>query len=173
MLIKNKIGDTLIEVDMPNLRGIYLRGIDLQAADFGGADLSEADFVGSGLRWADFRNASLRHANLSGTSLYCADFRGADLRGADFHCADLRNADLRGAKINLQSHDLIAEILFRAAGNDVPRRMVAGLVLVSKDWCWYQFLHIESDQREWALSVLREHVDCGDQIWGDICSYGR
>lgn len=64
--------------------------------------------------------------------------------------------------MNWQSHDLIAEILRRSSGNDIQKRMVAGLILVSRDWCWDQFLAIEHEQREWALGVLRQYVKDGD-----------
>jgi hypothetical protein len=36
--------------------------------------------------------------------------------------------------------------------------MVAGLILVSRDWCWDQFLAIEHEQREWAIATLAEYV---------------
>jgi len=79
---------------------------------------------------------------------------------ADLHGADLSVADLRGAKINWQSHDTLAEILRRAAGDDMHRRMVAGCILVSRDWCWVKFLAlpIAPELRAWALDTLRPFV---------------
>jgi len=106
---------------------------------------------------ADTMLAALQQAVKSGADLCGADLCGADLRGAN-----LDGANLDGAKINWQSHDLIAEILLRAAGHDVQKRMVAGLILVSPDWCWDKFLSIESDLRDWAITTLREYVQDGD-----------
>ena len=82
--------------------------------------------------------------------------------GAYLCGAYLCGANLRGAKINWQSHDIIAEILLRAAGHDVQKRMVAGLILVSPDWCWDKFLSIESELRDWSITTLQEYVQDGD-----------
>ena len=57
---------------------------------------------------------------------------------------------------------MIAEILRCAAGDNVQRRSVAGLVLVSRDWCWDQFLTIEHSELEWALAELRKWVQNSD-----------
>jgi len=127
-----------------DLSGAYLRGVNLSEADLRGANLSGADLSG---------------ANLSG-----ADLSGAKLSGADLSGANLSEADLREATINWQSHDLIAVILRRAAADDVQRRMLAGLILISRDWCWKKFLalEIDPDVRQWALTELRQWVKAGD-----------
>jgi hypothetical protein len=57
---------------------------------------------------------------------------------------------------------MIAEILRREAGEDIEKRKVAGLILISRDWCWDHFLTIESSLREWALDTLAGHVIDGD-----------
>jgi len=129
----------------------------LQQAVKSGADLCGADLCGANLRGAYLCRANLDGANLDGANLDGANLDGAYLRGAN-----LDGANLDGAKINWQSHDLIAEILLRAAGHDVQKRMVAGLILVSPDWCWDKFLSIESDLRDWAITTLREYVQDGD-----------
>ena len=89
---------------------------------------------------------------------------GANLTGADLSGAFLRGADLSGAEVSWQSHDMIAEILRRAAGANPARRMLAGLVLISRDWCWDEFLalDIDSELRRWALDELRQWVRPGD-----------
>ena len=150
-----------------NLRGASLFGANLSGADLFGADLRDADLRGADLSGANLFGADLRDANLRGADLSGADLSGANLRGANLFGADLRDADLSGATINWQSHDLISELLLRAAGEDIERRKVAGLILVSRDWCWGKFLaiesgQIESGQHEWALSVLRQYVKDGD-----------
>ena len=101
--------------------------------------------------------ADLRSAYLS----------GADLRGAYLRSAYLSGADLRGAALNWKSHDTISSILRREAGGDVARRALAGMILVSRDWCWSTWLRPGAlgpleDQREWALGVLRGYVREGD-----------
>ena len=150
-----------------DLFGADLRDADLRDADLSGADLRDADLRGADLSDANLFGADLRDANLRGADLSGADLSGANLRGANLFGADLRDADLSGATINWQSHDLISELLLRAAGDDIARRKVAGLILVSRDWCWGKFLaiesgQIESGQHEWALSVLRQYVKDGD-----------
>lgn len=92
-----------------------------------------------------------------------ADLRGAYLRGADLMNADLRGADLRDAKINWNSHDLLAEIALRAAGDDLRQRMVAGLILISRDWCWNEFVAVLDDNaKNWLGSVFASYVKDGD-----------
>jgi hypothetical protein len=92
-----------------------------------------------------------------------ADLRGADLRGADLGGADLGGAYLRGAKINWQSHDMIAELLLRNAGDNIEKRKIAGLVLISRDWCWQRFSELSSDPLwQWAIEALKVHVIDGD-----------
>ena len=127
-------------------------GANLSCANLSGAYLNCAD-----LSCADLSCADLRYADLRGAYLNHTDLRGANLRGAD-----LWGADLSGATINWQSHDLVSGILCRAAGEVIERRKIAGLVLVSRDWCWDQFLAHDDPQREWALSVLRKYVRDGD-----------
>jgi hypothetical protein len=129
------------------LRGANLYGANLHRADLRGANLHGAD-----LRWANLHGADLRWANL----------HGADLRWANLYLADLRGADLYGATINWMSHPLCAEILRVAAGDSVPRRMLAGLVLVSLDWCWDRLLTVRSKERRWALTTLARYTKEGD-----------
>jgi uncharacterized protein YjbI with pentapeptide repeats len=76
-----------------------------------------------------------------------------NLRGAD-----LRGAYLSGALVSWQSHDLLAELLLRKAGGDLERRKLAGLVLISRDWCWDELLAlpIKPTLRDWALGTLAE-----------------
>ena len=114
----------------------------LVSANLGGANLSGANLIGANLSWA----------NLS----------GANLSGANLSWANLSGANLYGARLNWTSHDLLSAILFRAAGDDVEKRSLAGLVLVSRDWCWDEFLALEHPLREWALGVLAGYVKDGD-----------
>jgi uncharacterized protein YjbI with pentapeptide repeats len=140
-----------------------LRGTDLRGANLRYANLRYADLGGANLGHADLSDANLRYANLGGANLGCAnlghaDLSGADLGGANLGGANLRYADLRGAKFNWQSHALLSEILLRAAGDNMGRRMLAGLVAVSTDWCWDQWLSLEHPERAWAIAELAKWV---------------
>jgi hypothetical protein len=126
------------------------------------ADLSDADISGADLSGANLSGANLSGANISGADLSGANLSGADLYGARFSGADLSGADLYGAKLNWSSHDLLAELLRRAAGEDLAKRKVAGLILVSREWCWSEFLALEDPETEWALGVLRKYVIEGE-----------
>ncbi len=128
-----------------NLRGANLRGANLRDADLRGADL-----WGANLRGANLWDANLRGANL----------RGANLRGANLWDADLRDADHKKIKLNWQSHDLLAELLRQSAGDNSQRRMVAGLILVSRDWCWNKFMALDIPEKQWAIDVLRQFDGC-------------
>ncbi len=150
------------------LRGAYLRGADLRGAYLNGAYLRGAYLRGAYLRGAYLRGADLRGAYLNGAYLRGADLRGADLRGADLRGAYLRGADLRGAdlekgktKINWRSHELVSEILWRAADN-IDQKKLAALVGRQTDWCWDEWWKFQDPERCWALSVLAEWVVDGD-----------
>jgi hypothetical protein len=39
---------------------------------------------------------------------------------------------------------------------------VAGLIAISTDWCWEEFLAEAHPEREWALEVLAGYVIDGD-----------
>ena len=110
----------------------------------------------------DLYGANLRGADLSGADLSGADLYGANLTGANLSGADLSDAYLNDAYLNWNSHDLIAELLRQAAGDNWQRRALAGLILVSRDWCWKDFLALEHPEQEWALGVLRQYVTDGD-----------
>ena len=147
-----------------DLSGADLSRANLSGADLSGADLSRAKLSGAVLSRADLSWADLSWADLSGASLSGADLGGANLNRAHLRGADLRGAHLSGASINWQSHDLIAEILRRAAADNVSRRMLSGLILISHDWCWDMFLALDIAPavRDWALDELRKWVKEGD-----------
>jgi hypothetical protein len=144
------------------LRGAYLQDADLQGADLQGADLQDAYLQGADLRGADLQGACLRGADLRGAYLRGVDLRGACLRGADLRGAYLRGADLRGADLGFTSHDLIAEILRRAAGDDMAKLKVAGYILICRDQCWSDFLKLRDPLSGWAMDELVKWVVDGD-----------
>ena len=114
---------------------------------------------------ASLAGASLAGANLDGASLVGASLDGASLVSASLDGASLYRANLNGASLDgvknppIDSHDFWAELLLRAAGDDLRRRMVAGLVLVSRDWCWPRMMklmtgELAQDWQEWAGAVF-------------------
>jgi hypothetical protein len=56
----------------------------------------------------------------------------------------------------------------RAAGTDFAKRQLAGLVLISRDWCWEKFLGLEHPLREWALNELAKWAQPGDDVPEEI-----
>ena len=131
--------------------------MNLYGADLYGADLGSANLGRANLDSADLYDANLRDANLGGANLGGANLRGADLRGANLYDANLRGADLRGANLPTTSHDAISEILRTAAASNIQYRMIAGLVIISRDMCWQDFANTLPEQDfQWALSVLAQ-----------------
>ncbi|MEY2655103.1 MAG: hypothetical protein RLZZ524_2131 [Pseudomonadota bacterium] len=132
---------------------------------------SRANLRGANLDGANLRGAYLDGANLRGANLDGANLRGAYLGGADLGGAYLGGANLRGAylgepgttTINWNSHALISEILWRAAGDNEQRQMLAAYVGRRTDWCWDTWRAWQHPDREWALSELRKWVRDGDE----------
>jgi hypothetical protein len=65
--------------------------------------------------------------------------------------------------LNWQSHWLIARIVMNHAGKSIARRKIAGMIALSTDWCWDEFLAIEDDEKSWVLSILARYVVDGDK----------
>jgi uncharacterized protein YjbI with pentapeptide repeats len=108
---------------------------------------------------ANLRYANLQSADLQSANLRYANLQSANLQFAHLHSADLHSANLNYAHLTWKSHDLLAEILSRAAGDNTDRRKIAGLVLVSRDWCWEEFELMLADATNqelsaWVRSVL-------------------
>lgn len=61
-----------------------------------------------------------------------------------------------------RSHDVIAEILRRAAGDDIEKLQFAGLVLLQRQWCWHKHLELKLPQLEWALTELAKWIQPDD-----------
>jgi len=148
-----------MEMDIKHVLELHAKWLALDP-DGQYADLMGADLWGVNLMGADLRGVNLMDAHL----------RDADLRDANLRGADLRGADLRGANLNWQSHSLLAEILRLAAGDSTDRRMIAGLIAVSTDWCWDKFMAIEHPEKAWAISELAKWVRDGDWAPHVICA---
>lgn len=114
---------------------------------------------------ASENKANLYGANLYGADLCDADLTGANLYGANLTGANLTRANLTMIKISWTSHHLISEILYRAATTEkdakiqVEKRKVAGLIAISIDWCWTEFIAINDPLTDWAIAVLAPYAE--------------
>ena len=150
--IKKAVRENLSDLTGANLARAYLA-----RANLGGAYLGCADLTGANLAMADLAGANLARANLVGAKLVGANLVDANLVGAN-----LTGANFTGAKISWQSHDLLSLILKRAAGGDVEKLKVAGLILVCREKCWRQFLSLGDPLTDWAIGELRKWIVEGD-----------
>ncbi|WP_428657701.1 pentapeptide repeat-containing protein [Runella sp.] len=126
-----------------NLKGTYLRKIDLVGIDLSKADLREADLMGSNLSGADLRDADLMGADLSrtlltGALLIRANLKKANLSESYLTKADLISANLEGANLtdaNLADTYMIGTNLKGASfiGADLKRTNLKGADLAGAD----------------------------------------
>jgi hypothetical protein len=144
--------------------GASLDGARLDGASLDGASLVDARLDGARLDGASLDGASLVDARLDGARLDGASLVGASLVGARLDGASLVGARLDGARLNWSSHDLLAELLLRLAGKNIAHRSAAGLVLVSRDWCWGDFApHLQFTDGQWLreslIQIAKDHPD--------------
>lgn len=145
-----------------SLRDAYLGGADLCGANLGDANLCDAYLGYANLCGANLRDASLYGADLRDASLCGANLRDADLRGASLRDASLCDASLGGVTVSWSDHNLLAEILWRAAGDSEPRQMLAAFIGRKFDWCWDEWAQFKHPERDWALDELAKWVKDGD-----------
>ena len=114
------------------------------------------------VKGANLREADLREANLWGTDLREADLRGANLGGANLRGANLWRANLREANpqnikvLSITDHNLLSQILLNHA-ETTKQREWAGLIAISLDWCWKDFLENMSPSCiKWCISILNK-----------------
>lgn len=75
-----------------NLRGAYLRLVDLWGANLRGANLEGANLMFARLAHADLSDADLSRANLTRSDLRFSNLEGANLEGANISYAYLEDA---------------------------------------------------------------------------------
>lgn len=147
-----------VYIEMPgaHLDNVNLSVINLNGADLRNAYLCDADLGWSNLSLVNLSGADLKGANLKFADCSGADFSNADLTDADFTNADLTDADFTGATLNFNSREIIASILMAAASQHFRHRMLAGLILISRDWCWKTFNYFitDPDDRDWITATL-------------------
>lgn len=150
------------------LSGADLAGRDLTEAVMRDADLSNATLVNTKLVRADLRfsllcGADLRGADLSGALLDFSSLAGATLTVANFQGASLKNTNLDDVRMSWFDHTLVAERLFRAAGGNLERQMVAAFVGHTVGRCWKDYSDLPLRHRLWVLRQLRSWVRDGDE----------
>jgi len=165
----NLFGAYLVRANLSgiNLPGVNLSGVTFARAHLDGANLSFAYLAGVNFSGVDLTGANLTRATLTRTYLVGANLAGANLTEVNFAGADLGNADFTGATLSWKSHHLLSEILHRAADTE-PRRMLAGFVRISTDWCWDQWAQWEHPEKAWALAELAKWVQAGDGAPGIV-----
>jgi len=155
--------EVLYEAAAESLKSLLVEAvkkkINLRGADLTGAHLRGADLTGAHLRGADLTGAYLRGAYLTGADLTGADLTGADLTGADLTGADLTKGQM---KINWSSHNLIGEILWREAKENIDRQMLAAFISKKTDWCWAEWIKFQHPERKWAIQTLKGWITEGD-----------
>jgi len=172
--------------DRVDLSRAYCAGADLRDASLPHARFAGADFTGAVFHraymieccfreatldramldyayapWCNFIRARTNATRFARADLTRADFTNADLTHANFIRANLENACFQGARVPWRSHDAVAEILRQHAGKDPAKRMIAGLVIVSRDWCWRDFAKALTHDEigKWVIDTLWEYVD--------------
>ena len=158
------------------LRGVNLRNADLRNTNLLGAVLTRARLGGANLCSSDLSYSHLEGAELSGADLSHTDLHqsfmgGADLTEADLSCANFTNActskanlsntDLTGIRGIWQDHNLLSEILWRAA-DTVERQMLASFVGRKTNWCWTEWTEWKHPEKDWAFAQLAKWVHYDD-----------
>jgi uncharacterized protein YjbI with pentapeptide repeats len=95
------LSNTLLGLDLMDLRGANLIGADLNHADLTGTELTLAHLKFAGLAEANLKAADLTGADLTGAMLTRADLTGTQLLRVNLFSANLRGAALIGANLTL------------------------------------------------------------------------
>ena len=119
---------------------------NLHGVDITGANLMDADLSGQNLRGVDLMGANLTRAN----------FTDCNMRGINLTGADVTDANFTNAELPWYSYEVLAEILRQAAGEDVSKLKMAGLVLILRDKFLQVFLKGGDPDATWALGELRK-----------------
>lgn len=93
------LGRRPLEYNQGEIQRLYLRGVDLRGANLNDGKLNGADFQGSHLDEAQLKGTHLNDAVLYGVSLKGATLTSVQLRNANLQGTDLTNAELTGANL--------------------------------------------------------------------------
>lgn len=137
------------------------------------ADLRDADLIrmlridGMNVDSSDLSGVRFGPANVERVAFEFCDLRGADFRSASLWGATFFQCKLAGIRPQWSSHDLIAALLMAEARQSIAKRKLAGLLLVSRDWCWgqvdqYLTQYGDRDSTRWALTTLAQYCRSDD-----------
>lgn len=87
------------DIGIVKLVRVNFENLDLRETNFKNANLGQADFDGANLQGTNFEGALLKGAWLRNCNLVNTDMIGVDLTEAQLENSDLRGADLRNANI--------------------------------------------------------------------------
>lgn len=138
-----------------NLSGISFKGINLSGHDMSGSNLRRSCFYQCDLEAANLQNADLTSVSFIACDLGDASFDGADLYGCAFVGCRFSGATFERVEMNWASHELIGYRLFEAAGDNADKRKIAGLIYLSEDWCWTDFINIPSRHKDWVYRTMK------------------
>jgi len=146
------------------LTGITIVGANLSNANLINADLSQTNLYKANLSWSELSLTNLSEANLSEADLSHARLVGANLTGADMNNANLQDTNFSGANLtevnlkdttlNLNSPELLAEILRQAAGDDKDKQNLAELLLMYRQG-WDYLLTLNHPLTEWGIETIK------------------
>ena len=146
-------------------RAIFVRtnlaGATMSCSNFYEADFTDASLERAYLSCADFHGSNFTCAVLDGANLANADFSGCDLTDASFVNTYLPTCKIEGARLNWKSHDLVAEVLRRAAMSDVSKS-IAGLFVMCRETPVADIFKYLIPGMRWALKECAHWLRDGD-----------
>ena len=150
-------GANLMHADLrgANLRDTNLIGANLQVANLRGADLIGAILCSANLNHADLRDANLMCTNLRNANLMDANLMDANLRVTNLTGTDLTSANLKVKTPPLNSHQFIAEILWRES-KEKSQKDFASHIRLATNICWDGFVRLAQSKGVdgWAKNIL-------------------
>ena len=103
------------DFSLENIKNMYLRGVDLQYADFSGTLMNATDLSNSDLAYSTFFKSQSHNTDFSNSDLSFTDFSYSIIKGAVFENTLLRNVDFQYAFLeNIDfRHSLLEDINFK------------------------------------------------------------
>ncbi len=159
-----------INLQKADLRGLWLKNVNLNYAYLENAYLENAELENAQLNSAELNSAKLNGAKLNHADLNNAKLHGAELNHADLRFAELNNADLKFAKLNhadlegaeLNAAELVGVHLNHAnlEGADLRNANLFGAEL--EDIKLYHARLTDAIFDETQVSYLRNHYDLSE-----------
>lgn len=146
--------------------------INLQRADLSYANLTNTNLSYSNLSYANLSNANCTNCSFTSSYFYSTRFNNADLTESNFintamESVTFTNAVMDDITMNWNSHDLISEILFRAA-TTIGQEQFAAWISHKKSWCWPEWLASNYSDWNWVLATLQPLVKPSDNAPSEL-----